>query len=72
MAMLRVATRALLRATKSFRSEISLLPVVGGLKLGFFRRIDFLELVVIAHIAGKLPVIHVVDQVDHAVQKGMS
>ena len=44
-----------------------LLLVIGGFQLRFFHRINLLELVIIAYVAGQLLIVHVVDQVDDAV-----
>ena len=46
-----------------------MLAVVGSLKLGFLHGVDFLEFIVIARIAVKSAVFHMIDQVDDAVQE---
>ena len=50
--------------------DLLLLTIICGLQLGFLHGIDFLELVVIAHIAGQLLIVHVIDEVDDTVQEG--
>ena len=49
--------------------DLLLLPVVGGLQLSLFGGVNLRELIIISHVAGKRPVIHVPDQIDHAVEK---
>ena len=69
--MLRVDTRALFLATKSLKSAISFCwRLYAASSWGLLHGIDFLELVVIAHIAGQLLIVHVIDQVDDTVQEG--
>ena len=46
-----------------------LLSVVGGLQLGFFHSIHFLKFIIIAYIAVQFLIIHMIDQIDHTVQK---
>ena len=50
--------------------DLLLLAPVGGLQLGLSGGIDLLELVIVSHIAVQLLILHVVDQIDHAVQEG--
>ena len=50
-------------------ADLLLLAVVGSLKLGFLHGVDFLEFIVIARIAVKSAVFHMIDQVDDAVQE---
>ena len=50
--------------------DLLLLAVVGGLQLGLFHGIDFLEFVVIAHVTGQLLIVHMIDEVDDTVQEG--
>ena len=49
--------------------DLLLLPIIGRLQLGLFHRVDLLEPVVIAHIAVQLLVVHMIDQIDDAVEK---
>ena len=49
--------------------DFLLLSVVGGLQLGLLRGINLCELIIVSHVAGERPVIHVIDQIDHAVEK---
>ena len=66
--MFLVETRALLRANEILQiCNFFLLLVIGGFQLRFFHRINLLELVIIAYVAGQLLIVHVVDQVDDAV-----
>ena len=47
--------------------DFLLLLVVGSLQLRLFHGVHFLKFIIIAHIAVQLLIVHVVDQVDHAV-----
>ena len=50
--------------------DLLLLAVVGRLQLSLFHRIDLLEPVVISHVAVQLLIVHMINQIDDAVQKG--
>ena len=47
--------------------DLLLLLIVCSLKLRLFHLVNFTELIIVAYIAVELLIVHVIDQIDHAV-----